>query len=341
MLLLFDKALMEDSLLDLWLQAWKAHPDESLAQSAEDLSAPTPPLTPGPANQEELESLQTKLASLISPFSAEKPAAGQIRMFSSTVIDAGRPYCVALLKVENTRILLAPLSRFSVPATEYELQLAEPADSRGTPNVINLRQAVWVEQEALKKTWDAGQLSPQQCMDSLTILDEYQASRQPGPEFLGRVGARFTGRASDPRRLYEEQEARLLQALSGERVVVRSNLVDLASLLAAAHQADETGIRLVADDTVRSAPVAIVEVPAHGALIDFVWNEEENTVYLQVFDSEGNFSDTLNGCLLLSADGTRLAAIQGHGGTLDALPRGGLRLASPDGTALDLRPLHR
>jgi hypothetical protein len=122
---------------------------------------------------------------------------------------------------------------------------------------------------------------------------------------------------------------------------VRSNLVDLASLLAAAHQADETGIRLVADDTVRSAPVAIVEVPAHGALIDFVWNEEENTVYLQVFDSEGNFSDTLNGCLLLSADGTRLAAIQGHGGTLDALPRGGLRLASPDGTALDLRPLHR
>jgi hypothetical protein len=246
-----------------------------------------------------------------------------------------------LLKVENDRVLLAPLSRFSVPATEYELLLAEPADSRGIPNVINLRQAVWVDQKALEKTWDAGQLAPQQWEDSLSLLNAYQASSQPGPEFLGRVGARFSGRASDPRRGYEEQEARLLETLSGERVVVRSNLVDLGRLLSAASQAGEAGIRLVADDTGRSAPVAIVEVPAHGVLIDFTWNEEENAVYLQVFDSEGNFSNTLDGCLLLSADGARLTAIQGHGGMLDALPQGGLRLASPDGNALDLRPLPR
>lgn len=181
-----------------WLEQWNMAKLESDDEDYEP---------DGTVTEEQIAGLK----SLVRPFDA-KVAPGQIRLLSSSVVDAERPYYVAILKRwDEDLLLLAPYSPFSVPATTGELLTGRGHFSL---DVLQLWNAVTAPPFLLAKSWLVDELSEQEIEEASAVFANIAGTR-PGelPDSLAdRVGIEIIN-TKDPRLRYQKEEAALLEPL--------------------------------------------------------------------------------------------------------------------------------
>ena len=326
------KTSSEDFTFARWLNEWATFL-ESEKWDSENPQEEEPELEA----DEFSDAARDKIRQLIRPFDSQKPVPSEIRLVSSTVIPGERPVWVAVLEGEKEQLLVAPFSRFSVPATPYELD---------TPHgVLNLWQAAWIDEGTLKHSWVAREmrLSGEDLRDALLVLDAYRSYQHTPNPLKDRTGARLSRHKTDPRHAYMAQEQALLSPLNGRNVERGihahshgAKIIPLTDIFK--NQLEQNpALRLAADDSRSRIAPGTFRVPKLAVLIRFSFDPVAKSIRWNVFDEHDRFSDHLKGFSLVSArTGKLLCEIEGASGTFTEIPPEGILLIHPDGTAVDL-----
>lgn len=326
---------LEDAQFARWLHEWTSFQE---FEESESLRAEADSHDPQPAcvSHEALDEVREQIRKLLRPFDAkEKPRPMEIRLLSAESIPGERPVWIAVLE-SNDRCLIAPFSKFSAPATPYELETSD--------GVLNLWQAARVSPEALAKSWIGKdrRLSEQDLQDAMGVLEAYRSYQRPPESLRPRTGARLSRHQADPRHAYLAAEKALLAPLKGseiERAIPPQNahavVLQIGELINAIRGTDSK-LKLAADDRVVEVPEWEFRLPAHGVRVLFSLDTTDQSVRWNVFDEQNEYSDALNGFRIAEvSSGATLGEITASSGSIPRLPANTLVLLSPDGTAVE------
>ncbi len=145
---------------------------------------------------------------------ADVPAVNDIRLLHPDVApSAVRPIHVALLdRAPSGAWLAAPFSRFANPASEGEWMTGR----RGAAlRVLCLWNARWMPAATVLRSWRAGWLTGRERAGALRALEFWRNGTSPGRAVLAKTGLPVI-HPDDPRRAYEDEEARLMDEAAAD-----------------------------------------------------------------------------------------------------------------------------
>jgi hypothetical protein len=246
-----------------------------------------------------------------------------------------RPVYILVLEQAGDWKLVVPFGPFSVPGTPDELLLEDledaPADApSGGLSVLSLREAVWVTDGQLQKSWLAGHVSEAVLQDAAAVLRSHFNGTAVPDDLRERVGVKVSPRKSDPRHTYILEEANLLAGLGGLQPI----WVDETE--AEASQAGKA-LEFAADTDIPLTLRKLFVVSEVGVEVALTWTPKSSEVTVTVFENEGP-SSALNGCRIIGMGGQEVAVIQGFTAKVPRKQMGGAwGLTRPDGSPLAVK----
>ncbi len=142
----------------------------------------------------------------------EVPGIGDIRVLHpASVASAQRPLYIALLDhAPSGAWLAAPFSRFANPASPGEWLTGRRSAAL---RVLCPWNARWMPAATVLRSWRAGRLTPRERDGALRVLDAWRRGARPDPALEAATGLPVL-HPDDPRRIYEDEEARLMDEAS-------------------------------------------------------------------------------------------------------------------------------
>ena len=145
---------------------------------------------------------------------AGAPAVGDIRLLHPAVTpSAGRPVHVALLdRAPSGAWLAVPFGRFAHPASQGEWLTGRRSAAL---RVLCPWNARWMPPAAVLRSWRAGRTTERERAGTLRVLEYWRDGTPPGEGILARTGLPIV-HPDDPRRVYEDEEARVMDEAAAE-----------------------------------------------------------------------------------------------------------------------------
>ena len=184
--------------LKQWLCLWYGQKELELPEDDES--------SDGTITPEDMKELK----SLVRPFDTNIKV-GEIRMLSSELVEADRPYYIAVIKEwDADMVLIAPYAPFPVPATQYELETGRDHFSLAVLECWNTRSILT---QLLEKSWVVDKLSKQEMEEAFAVFSSSFTGRPLPKELEDRVGLPIVN-PKDPRIQYQNQEMELIAPLT-------------------------------------------------------------------------------------------------------------------------------
>ncbi|MBM4156869.1 MAG: hypothetical protein FJ221_17860 [Lentisphaerae bacterium] len=142
------------------------------------------------------------------------PGTGDIRVLHpASAPSAERPLHVALLdRAASGAWLAAPFSRFANPATPGEWLTGRRAAALRVLCPWNVR---WMPSATVLRSWRTGRLTPRERDGALRVLEAWRRGTPPEPAIEARTGLPVI-HPDDPRRVYEDEESRVMDEAAAE-----------------------------------------------------------------------------------------------------------------------------
>lgn len=142
------------------------------------------------------------------------PAVGDIRVLHpASAPSAERPLHVALLdRAPSGAWLVAPFGRFANPASPGEWLTGRRVAALRVLCPWNVR---WMPPATILRSWRAGRLTPRERDGALRVLEASRNGMPPEPAVEAQTGLPVV-HPDDPRRVYEDEESRVMDEAAAE-----------------------------------------------------------------------------------------------------------------------------
>lgn len=264
----------------------------------------------------------------VRPFTEGIPCVGDVRLLAPELTPSSTlPVYVLLLQEWALGWkLVAPFSRFTVPATPGEFLIQ---DSRNDPeatgilSTLCLWNAVSVPDGALQNSWLVETWEISAYGEALSVFESLQTGSPLPEELAVRTGVPHSRQRCDPRNQYLREEAPLLSVLireafveasrAGIRPVLPVHQVPLFGVDAVRFEEEGTAIAFAAADSQPKAWTVRYGLAGRGEQILLTSENEGRSIFLYVLGSDGEPSGNLDGCWLVGSKPNETVEIQqGH-----------------------------